>query len=77
MHKEAQDAEDAVQRALAFDEMEVDYAGDEDALASKAFMDNREAEAHANTILAGLRPTKPRRRPGTHAGSQTDGPLRE
>ena len=41
-----------MQRALPFDEMEVDYNGDEEALAFKSFMDNTEAEAHANTILA-------------------------
>ena len=42
-------AEDTVQRALGFDEMEVDFGGDEDVLVSKTSMDHMEA---ANTILA-------------------------
>ena len=32
--------------------MEVDCDGDEEVLASKAFMDNTDAEAHASVILA-------------------------
>ena len=48
----ARDAEASVQRVLTFYEMEVGYDGDEEALASKTFMDKMGAEAHASVILA-------------------------
>ena len=35
-------AEDTIQRALGFDEIEVDFGGDEDVLVSKTFIDNME-----------------------------------
>ena len=56
--RRAKEAEDTVQRGLGFDEMEVDFGCEEEALVSKAFMDNMEAEAHANNDSGhGLRTT--------------------
>ena len=48
----AQKGMEAEKRALGFDDLEVDFGGVEVVLVTKAFMDNMEAEAHANPILA-------------------------
>ena len=75
--KDAQEAEDTVQRALVFGEMEVDYDGDEEAPASKAFVDNTARGARQHHPPQRLGPTELRGKPGAHGGSKADGPLRD